>query len=71
MTTLTLEQECRLWAFRARVDMLNEQQSKEMLVGLYQQLLVDEANYKQSLKYKWGIDSAPACKLGDRPSNLG
>lgn len=52
---LSLEQQFSLISFRASVEKMSEEQSKEFLVRLYEQQMLKEEVFKRLLKQQWGI----------------
>jgi hypothetical protein len=55
LTTLSLEQEFNIRCFEQQIKLLSQQQSQEMLVNIYRQMLLQENSYKQLLKHQWGM----------------
>ncbi|MEY2976531.1 MAG: NblA/ycf18 family protein [Prochlorotrichaceae cyanobacterium] len=56
---LSLEQQFSLQAFRSQVDHMSQDQAKDFLVKLYEQMMVRETLYKEFLKQQWGIANNP------------
>jgi preprotein translocase subunit Sec63 len=54
---LTTEQQFAIHSFAHQVKQMSEQQAKDFLVKLYEQMMVREATYKELLKHQWGIGS--------------
>jgi hypothetical protein len=54
---LTLEQQFSIRSFAAQVSKMNEDQTKQLLVKLYEEITLREAGYQQLLKHKWGGDN--------------
>lgn len=52
---LTLEQQFTLKRFSDEVPKLTKEQSQEMLIEVYRQMMVKETMYRQILKGEWGI----------------
>jgi hypothetical protein len=55
MTELTIEQRFNLKAFEHTVSQLSHEQSKEMLVKMYEQMIVREAICKELVRKEWGL----------------
>ena len=55
-TTLTLEQQFCQRAFETQVERMSEEQAKEFLVKLHEQMLCREALHKQLLAHRWGFE---------------
>jgi hypothetical protein len=58
-TELSLEQQFNLQAFRSQVSQMSQDQAKDFLVKLYEQMMVRETLYKEFLKQQWGIAHNP------------
>lgn len=56
---LSLEQQFSLQAFRSQVSQMSQDQAKDFLVKLYEQMMVRETLYKEFLKQQWGIAHNP------------
>lgn len=56
---LTLEQQFNIRSFANQVQHMSDDQAKDFLVKLYEQMVVKEATYKELLKHQWGLDSDP------------
>jgi predicted HD phosphohydrolase len=54
---LSLEQQFSIRSFATQVDQMSQEQAKDFLVKLYEQMVVREATYKELLKHQWGLDS--------------
>lgn len=54
---LTLEQQFSLRSFETQVQQMSHSQSQEMLVKLYESMLVRDHMYQQFLKKQWGLES--------------
>lgn len=54
---LSLEQEFSIRSFQSEVQNMSQKQAQELLVKLYEQMLVRENMYKQFIKYEWGLES--------------
>jgi hypothetical protein len=57
-TELTLEQQFDLCSFSLQVQQLNHEQSQELLIKLYETILVREAMYKNILKHEWNLEDS-------------
>ncbi len=55
---LSIEQQFTIAAFNSQVDQMNEQQAKDMLKLVNQQLEVQKATYLELLRHQWGIGTA-------------
>jgi hypothetical protein len=55
MTKLTVEQQFSLRTFEIQVQQMSREQAQEMLVNLYQNMLVQENVYKKIVKEQWGL----------------
>jgi Phycobilisome degradation protein nblA len=53
---LTLEQKFNLRSFQDQVQIMSPDQAKEMLMYLYEHMLVKDTMYKQVLKHEWGLE---------------
>jgi hypothetical protein len=54
---LSLEQKFSLRSFQDQVQMMSHDQAKEMLMHLYEHMLVKDAFYKNFLKQEWGMEN--------------
>lgn len=52
---LTLEQEFAIKRFESKVEEMNAEETKEILLKLYKHFVIREATYKALIKQKWGI----------------
>jgi hypothetical protein len=52
---LTLEQQFNLRSFESQVEKMSREQAQHFLKGLYAQMLIREATYKQLIRHEWGI----------------
>ncbi|MDJ0735625.1 MAG: NblA/ycf18 family protein [Nostocaceae cyanobacterium] len=57
---LSLEQQFNIRSFASQVQHMSHEQAKDFLVKLYEQMVVQDATYKELLKHQWGLDSDPA-----------
>ncbi len=57
MNQLTTEQQFAIHSFAMQVRQMSEEQTKDFLVKLYEQMIVREATYKELLKHQWGISN--------------
>lgn len=53
---LSLEQQFNIRSFETQVQNMSQEQAKDFLVKLYQQMVMREATYKQLLKHHWGLE---------------
>jgi hypothetical protein len=53
---LTLEQKFNLRSFQTQIDDISHDQAKQLLVQLYEQMLVKDAMYRHFLKHQWGLE---------------
>lgn len=56
---LSLEQQFSIRSFETQVDQMSQDQAKEFLVRLYEQMIVQETLYKQFIKSQWGLEGSP------------
>jgi len=54
---LSLEQEFSIRSFETQVEQMSQDQAKEFLVRLYEQMIVQETMYKQFIKSQWGFET--------------
>ena len=59
---LSLEQQFGLRSLHAQVQQMSREQAQEMLLKVYQQMMVSDNLYRSLLKKEWGIDSPPCLK---------
>jgi site-specific recombinase XerD len=59
---LTLEQQFTLASFETEVKKMSEQQAKDFLVKLHQQMVIREEYYKHFLRHSWGLEPGPRFK---------
>lgn len=52
---LSVEQQFSIRAFEQQVSQMSEQQAKDFLIKLHEQMIVREATYKELLKHQWGM----------------
>ena len=53
---LSLEQQFNLRSFATEVEKMNREQAQDFLVRLYEEMLVRENLYKDTLKYQWQLE---------------
>ena len=53
--TLTLEQRFALISFATQVKKMSKEQAEQMLVSLYEQMLIKDITYQKMLKHQWGL----------------
>lgn len=53
---LTLEQQFNLRSFETLVKQMSHEQAQEVLLDLYEQMLIKDAYYKYFLKRQWGLE---------------
>lgn len=58
MNNLKIEQQFQIASFKQQVAQMSREQSQDLLVKLYEQMLVQEVTYKQLLKHQWGLTDA-------------
>ena len=58
MNNLKIEQQFQIASFKQQVAQMSKEQSQDLLVKLYEQMLVQEVTYKQLLKHQWGLADA-------------
>ncbi len=54
---LTVEQQFAVRSFQLKVQDMSDEQVKELLGNIYEQMLIRETAYKQMLKKEWGVES--------------
>jgi hypothetical protein len=54
---LSLEQEFNIRSFETQVEKMSQDQAKEFLVRLYEQMIVQETMYKSFIKSQWGFEA--------------
>ncbi|MBF2057013.1 MAG: NblA/ycf18 family protein [Cyanobacterium sp. T60_A2020_053] len=52
---LSLEQQFNLRSFETQVAQMSQDQARDFLVKLYEEMLVRENMYKDVLKHQWGL----------------
>lgn len=52
---LTLEQQFAIQAFNTQVQQMSHEQAQEMLIKLYEQMVLRESMYRHFLKEQWGL----------------
>jgi hypothetical protein len=52
---LTLEQRFSISKFNLEVEKMTEQQAKEFLKNLYQEMIIQETMYRELVKQQWGF----------------
>ena len=52
-----MEQQFSIRSFSQQIENVSQEQAKELLIGLYTQMIAKENAYKQLLQHKWGFDS--------------
>jgi hypothetical protein len=58
MNNLNIEQQFQIASFRQQVAQMSKEDAQNLLVKLYEQMLVQEITYKQLLKHQWGLTDA-------------
>ena len=53
---LSLEQKFNIRSFETQVERMNQDQAKEFLVRLYEQMIVQDTMYKKFIKTQWGFE---------------
>ncbi len=53
---LSIEQQFSLRFFQTQVEKMNHEQARELLIKLYEQMLLRENMYKDLIKYQWNLD---------------
>lgn len=54
---LSLEQKFSIRFFETQVNQMSQDQAKEFLVRLYEQMIVQEKMYKEFIKNQWGFET--------------
>lgn len=55
MNNLNIEQQFQIASFKQQVAQMSREDAKNLLVRLYEQMLVQEVAYKELLKHQWGL----------------
>ena len=55
MNNLKIEQQFQIASFKQQVAQMSREDAQNLLVKLYEQMLVQEVAYKELLKHKWGL----------------
>lgn len=58
MNNLKIEQQFQIASFKQQVAQMSREDAQNLLVKLYEQMLVQEITYKQLLKHQWGLTDA-------------
>lgn len=58
MNNLKIEQQFQIASFKQQVAQMSKEQSQDLLVKLYEQMIVQEVAYKELLKHQWGLADA-------------
>ena len=58
MNNLKIEQQFQIASFKQQVAQMSREDAQDLLVKLYEQMLVQEVTYKQLLKHQWGLTDA-------------
>jgi hypothetical protein len=58
MNNLKIEQQFQIASFKQQVAQMSKEDAQNLLVKLYEQMLVQEVTYKQLLKHQWGLTDA-------------
>jgi ribosome recycling factor len=58
MNNLKIEQQFQIASFKQQVAQMSREDAQNLLVKLYEQMLVQEVTYKQLLKHQWGLTDA-------------
>lgn len=53
---LFLEQQFKIYSFKAQVETMSREQAQAFLISLYEQMIVREAMYMHLLKHNWGLE---------------
>lgn len=56
---LSLEQQFSLRSFESQVSQMSREQAQDILVKMYEQMMVRESMYQRFLKQQWGLDADP------------
>ena len=56
---LSLEQQFSIRSFQTQVEKMSREQAQDFLIKLYEQMMMRENMYKESLKHEWGIGQKP------------
>jgi hypothetical protein len=55
MNNLNIEQQFQIASFKQQVAQMSREDAQNLLVKLYEQMIVQEVTYKQLLKHQWGL----------------
>ncbi len=55
MNNLKIEQQFQIASFKQQVAQMSREDAQNLLVKLYEQMLVQEVAYKELLKHQWGL----------------
>ena len=55
MNNLKIEQQFQIASFKQQVAQMSREDAQNLLVKLYEQMIVQEVAYKELLKHKWGL----------------
>jgi ribosome recycling factor len=55
MNNLKIEQQFQIASFKQQVAQMSREDAQNLLVRLYEQMLVQEVAYKELLKHQWGL----------------
>lgn len=54
---LSIEQQFSIRSFETQVQKMNREQAQDLLIKLYEQMVIREATYKQLIKHQWDLES--------------
>lgn len=57
MAKFSTEQEFGIESFKFRIRSMTRNQSQELLVSLYREMLTMENSYRELIKHKWGLEN--------------
>jgi ribosome recycling factor len=55
MNNLKIEQQFQIASFKQQVAQMSKEDAQNLLVKLYEQMIVQEVAYKELLKHQWGL----------------
>lgn len=55
MNNLKIEQQFQIASFKQQVAQMSREDAQNLLVKMYEQMIVQEVAYKELLKHQWGL----------------
>lgn len=56
---LSIEQQFSIRSFETQVRQMSREQAQDVLIRLYEQMVAQDAMYKNLLKHEWGLGESP------------